>query len=105
MTTLARLEVCSHASERNPMNTGKVAKLLCSLLWASLFSVLTVRVAFAQQPAPGAPAQVSPLIANCPGGISFGETIQCSINSSGETDSYTFSASAGDKVLLTDVTH
>jgi hypothetical protein len=36
----------------------------------------------------------------CPPSISFGETIQCSINSAGETDTYTFYASAGDKVLV-----
>jgi hypothetical protein len=36
----------------------------------------------------------------CPASISFGETIQCSIDSPGETDIYTFSASAGDKVRV-----
>jgi hypothetical protein len=36
----------------------------------------------------------------CPPSISFGETIQCSIVSVGETDTYTFTASAGDKVLV-----
>jgi hypothetical protein len=36
----------------------------------------------------------------CPPNIGFGETIQCSINSPGEVDTYTFTASPGDKVLL-----
>jgi hypothetical protein len=36
----------------------------------------------------------------CPLSIGFGETIQCSISASGEKDSYTFSASANDKVLV-----
>ena len=36
----------------------------------------------------------------CPSSISFGQTIQCSIDSAGETDTYTFTASAGDKVLV-----
>jgi hypothetical protein len=36
----------------------------------------------------------------CPASIGFGETIQCSITSAGENDSYTFSASAGDKVVV-----
>jgi hypothetical protein len=40
------------------------------------------------------------LPAVCPPSISFGETIQCSIVSAGETDAYTFTASAGDKVLI-----
>ena len=37
---------------------------------------------------------------DCPPSISFGETTQCSINSVSETDTYTFTASAGDKVLV-----
>jgi len=36
----------------------------------------------------------------CPPSISFGETVQCSIVSAGETDTYTFTANAGDKVLV-----
>jgi uncharacterized protein YdeI (BOF family) len=36
----------------------------------------------------------------CPPSIAFGETNQCSIGSVSETDSYTFTASAGDKVLV-----
>jgi uncharacterized protein (DUF2147 family) len=40
------------------------------------------------------------LPAVCPASIGFGETIQCSIVSAGETDTYTFTASAGDKVLV-----
>jgi len=36
----------------------------------------------------------------CPPSIGFGETIQCSIVSAGEMDTYTFTASAGDKVLV-----
>ncbi|HSQ17707.1 MAG TPA: PPC domain-containing protein, partial [Anaerolineales bacterium] len=36
----------------------------------------------------------------CPPTISFGETIQCSISSAGEIDTYTFDAVAGDKVLV-----
>jgi uncharacterized repeat protein (TIGR01451 family) len=36
----------------------------------------------------------------CPPSIGFGETIQCSIDASGEQDSYSFSGSAGDKVLV-----
>jgi hypothetical protein len=36
----------------------------------------------------------------CPPSIGFGETIQCSIVSPSETDTYTFTASAGDKVLV-----
>ncbi len=40
------------------------------------------------------------LAAVCPPSIGFGETIQCSILSTGEMDTYTFAASAGDKVLV-----
>ena len=36
----------------------------------------------------------------CPASISFGETVQCSIDTPGEIDTYTFSATAGDKVLV-----
>src|SRR3974377_2278735 len=36
----------------------------------------------------------------CPSSISFGENIQCSIVSPREVDVYTFTASAGDKVLV-----
>ena len=45
-------------------------------------------------------ATTSAPAAVCPPGIGFGETIQCSISSPGEVDTYTFTASAGDKVLL-----
>lgn len=44
------------------------------------------------------PAHAAPAV--CPSSIGFGETIQCSIVSAGETDTYTFTASAGDKVLV-----
>jgi hypothetical protein len=36
----------------------------------------------------------------CPPSIGFGETIQCSIASPGETDSYSFTATAGDRVYV-----
>ena len=39
-------------------------------------------------------------LADCPSSIGFGETIQCSISAAGEIDTYTFSASAGDMVLV-----
>jgi hypothetical protein len=35
----------------------------------------------------------------CPSSMNFGETIQCSIDTAGEIDSFTFSANAGDIVL------
>jgi hypothetical protein len=41
-----------------------------------------------------------PLLAVCPPSIGFGETILCSIVSAAETDTYTFTASAGDKALV-----
>jgi hypothetical protein len=47
----------------------------------------------AQEAPSGAPAV-------CPGSIGFGETIQCSISAAGEIDSYSFNASAGDKILV-----
>src|SRR5512135_2052528 len=43
---------------------------------------------------------VSAEYAVCPPSMIFGETIQCSIVSAGETNAYTFAASAGDKVLV-----
>ncbi|MEW5870510.1 MAG: PPC domain-containing protein [Chloroflexota bacterium] len=43
-------------------------------------------------------APLSPAV--CPASIGFGETIQCSILSAGEIDIYTFTANAGDKVLV-----
>ncbi len=39
-------------------------------------------------------------LAECPASISFGETIHCSITTEGEIDAYTFTASAGDRVLV-----
>ncbi len=39
-----------------------------------------------------------PDIPLCPAGIAYGETIECSIDAN-ETDSYTFSGSAGDRVI------
>lgn len=36
----------------------------------------------------------------CPERIGFGETIRCSIDSPGETDTYTFTADPGDEVLV-----
>jgi hypothetical protein len=39
-------------------------------------------------------------LAECPASISFGETIHCAITAAGEIDAYTFTASAGDKVLV-----
>ena len=36
----------------------------------------------------------------CPSSIVFGETIQCSITTGAEADTYTFAATAGDKVLV-----
>jgi len=36
----------------------------------------------------------------CPSSLTFGETALCSISASGEEDSYSFTGSAGDKVLL-----
>jgi hypothetical protein len=36
----------------------------------------------------------------CPSTINFGQTVQCSIGAAGEMDSFTFSASANDKVLI-----
>ena len=36
----------------------------------------------------------------CPASIGFGETIQCTIASAGEVDNYTFTASAGDMILV-----
>jgi hypothetical protein len=36
----------------------------------------------------------------CPGLIGFGETIQCSISAAGEIDTFSFSANAGDRVLV-----
>jgi hypothetical protein len=36
----------------------------------------------------------------CPPTINFGQTIQCSVSAAGEADTYTFSASASDKVLV-----
>lgn len=36
----------------------------------------------------------------CPPSIGFGETIQCSISALGETDVYSFTASAGDRVYV-----
>lgn len=42
------------------------------------------------------PAQVS----TCPASIVYGELVQCTISSGGELDSYAFSASAGDELLV-----
>ena len=39
-------------------------------------------------------------IATCPSTISFGETIQCSIDAAGEGDTYSFSGSTGDVVVV-----
>ncbi len=36
----------------------------------------------------------------CPSTINFGQTIQCSVSAPGEADTYTFSASANDRVLV-----
>jgi hypothetical protein len=36
----------------------------------------------------------------CPSSMNFGETIQCSIDSTGEEDSYTFTGTAGDQVWV-----
>ena len=36
----------------------------------------------------------------CPSGISYGETIDCSIDAAGETDSYTFAGSSGERVYV-----
>ncbi len=84
------------------MKSRKGTKLFCSLLCASLLLTLASPAAFAQEPAetvlPAAGA--SPQLAGCPSSIGFGETIQCSIDSSGEVDTYSFSANAGDKVLV-----
>jgi hypothetical protein len=38
--------------------------------------------------------------ANCPSYIFFGETVSCSIDATGEADTYTFSGSANDKVII-----
>ncbi|MEI7849974.1 MAG: hypothetical protein WCK35_29545, partial [Chloroflexota bacterium] len=37
---------------------------------------------------------------HCPASIVFGETIDCTIAAAAETDTYSFSANAGDKVLV-----
>ena len=42
----------------------------------------------------------TPSLPVCPPSIGFGETIQCSITTAGEVDGYTFTASAGDVVLV-----
>ncbi|MFW6135403.1 MAG: TIR domain-containing protein [Chloroflexota bacterium] len=47
---------------------------------------------------PSAPPSAEEAI--CPERIGFGETIRCSIDSPGETDTYTFTADAGDDVLV-----
>jgi hypothetical protein len=39
-------------------------------------------------------------LAICPPSLAFGETIQCSIATPGESDSYTFTADAGDTLLV-----
>ena len=44
-------------------------------------------------------ARLSGTTAFCPPTISFGETIQCSIAVGGERDTYTFTATANDKIL------
>jgi len=36
----------------------------------------------------------------CPSTVGFGETIQCSIDSSGDVDSFTFPVNSGDRVLV-----
>jgi hypothetical protein len=66
------------------------------------FSVLFVTASLLALvgPAHAAPASLGEPVAVCPPSIGFGETIQCSIDSAGETDTYTFTASAGDKVLV-----
>jgi len=43
---------------------------------------------------------ISASVSVCPVSIGFGETIQCSISAAGEIDTYTFTASPGDSVLI-----
>jgi hypothetical protein len=76
--------------------------VLSALLFASLLLLGSSLVA-ASSPAQltGTPiAAASGPVAVCPPSIGFGETIQCSISSPGEVDTYTFTASPGDKVLV-----
>ncbi len=84
------------------MKTAAIMKLLISLLCASFLLASTIHIVSARQAGEGAapPAALPQEVATCPSGIGFGETIQCSILAAGEVDTYTFSASAGDKVLV-----
>jgi uncharacterized protein YdeI (BOF family) len=84
------------------MKTAAIMKLSISLLCASFLLASTIHIVSARQAGEGAapPAALPQEVATCPSGIGFGETIQCSILAAGEVDTYTFSASAGDKVLV-----
>ena len=80
----------------------------CSLLWifALVLAALiqtSERSVFAAAPIWNSRTSVNNQVITapfCPASIGFGETVQCSILTTGETDTYTFTANAGDKILV-----
>jgi hypothetical protein len=93
----------------------KVISHFSSVLLVVVFALGQVGPALAMPAGVGMPAQSSaadlqvpdssaPIVVSappvCPPSIGFGETIQCLISVAGEKDTYTFSAVAGDKVLV-----
>jgi len=64
----------------------KIARLLLTT------SVLAIAVLFAEPPSEGSAV-------TCPASLSYGETIDCSISAPGETDTYTFAGTSGERVI------
>jgi hypothetical protein len=76
--------------------------VLCSVAWLLVAGGFSkARAATAPQvDAPPLQVSIGPAVRQCPPDIQFGETIQCSLDQAPETDKYTFSGIAGNKILL-----
>ena len=88
--------------ESAPAHFGRSASLrFLSRLLLSLLLLITALVYANQVTAESPRAQSEPLAPTaCPSNLTFGATIDCSINSAGEVDSFTFSGTTGSRIRV-----
>jgi hypothetical protein len=81
---------------------GRIVRAFQGMLLAGLLALGSSPVTAAQLDLStgAAPAVPAAQLVVCPASLGFGETIQCSISAAYEQDTYSFSVSAGDTVLV-----
>lgn len=67
---------------------------------AAAVGATPVRVALPASSGTGLVQPAGSPLPMCPASLSFGQTIQCSIDAAGERDSYSFGGATGDRVLV-----